>query len=240
MQHFVGKWDAGMATPKHTPQGRGYDTSLNYFEHKNDFWNSKSMQTSCGGTYDLWDTDQPAFDIAGEKQTQYEEYLFRDRMVSIIRDHDASQPLLLFYASHVAHCPLQVPADKLAAFAALTNGTDEAKCHAQTDAINPEGSPFACRAQYHAMVSVLDDNVRNVTDALKAKGMFDDTLIVFSSEYVDAASRHRAAAAARFCRFPPLLASLLPATRSAKLTRPPSMHSLTHSPSHAPSDGGVQ
>ena len=39
-----------------------------------------------------------AFDIAGEKQTQYEEYLFRDRMVSIIRDHDASQPLLLFYA----------------------------------------------------------------------------------------------------------------------------------------------
>ena len=173
-----------MATPRHTPQGRGYDTSLNYFEHKNDFWNSKSMQTSCGGTYDLWDTDRPAFELAGEKQTQYEEYIFRDRMVSIIQEHDPSQPLLLFYASHVAHCPLQVPADKLATFAALTNGTDEAKCHAQTDAINPEGSPFACRAQYHAMVSVLDDNVRNITDALKAKGMFDDTLIVFSSEYV--------------------------------------------------------
>lgn len=32
--HYVGKWDVGMATPKHTPQGRGYDTSLNYFEHK--------------------------------------------------------------------------------------------------------------------------------------------------------------------------------------------------------------
>ena len=66
MQHFVGKWDAGMATPKHTPQGRGYDTSLNYFEHKNDFWNSKSMQTSCGGTYDLWDTDQPAKNLSGK------------------------------------------------------------------------------------------------------------------------------------------------------------------------------
>ena len=32
--HYVGKWDVGMATPKHTPKGRGYDTSLNYFEHK--------------------------------------------------------------------------------------------------------------------------------------------------------------------------------------------------------------
>lgn len=32
--HYVGKWDVGMATPRHTPHGRGYDTSLNYFEHK--------------------------------------------------------------------------------------------------------------------------------------------------------------------------------------------------------------
>ncbi len=29
------QWDAGMATPYHTPQGRGYDTSLNYFGHGN-------------------------------------------------------------------------------------------------------------------------------------------------------------------------------------------------------------
>lgn len=37
--HFVGKWDAGMATPDHTPHGRGYDTSLLYFhrEFMNDY-----------------------------------------------------------------------------------------------------------------------------------------------------------------------------------------------------------
>jgi len=34
----VGKWDAGMATPDHTPQGRGYDQSLIYFHHANDYW----------------------------------------------------------------------------------------------------------------------------------------------------------------------------------------------------------
>ena len=32
------------------------------------------------------------------------------------------------------------------------------------------------------MVSVLDDNVKAVTDALKAKGMWDNLLIVFSSD----------------------------------------------------------
>ena len=36
--HHVGKWDAGMETPTHTPKGRGFDTSLNYFGHGNWAW----------------------------------------------------------------------------------------------------------------------------------------------------------------------------------------------------------
>ena len=28
---MTGKWDAGMATPRHTPRGRGYDAFLGYF-----------------------------------------------------------------------------------------------------------------------------------------------------------------------------------------------------------------
>jgi hypothetical protein len=35
--HFLSCADAGMATPDHTPFGRGYDTSLNYFCHCNDY-----------------------------------------------------------------------------------------------------------------------------------------------------------------------------------------------------------
>lgn len=31
--HMIGKWDAGMATPDHTPAGRGYDSSLIYYHH---------------------------------------------------------------------------------------------------------------------------------------------------------------------------------------------------------------
>ena len=33
-----GKWDAGMATPDHTPFGRGYMQAMNYFHHANDYW----------------------------------------------------------------------------------------------------------------------------------------------------------------------------------------------------------
>eukprot|EP01043_Picozoa_sp_COSAG02_P052341 COSAG02_NODE_5622_length_4175_cov_13.084642_2_plen_461_part_00 len=36
--HMIGKWDAGMATPTHTPAGRGYDSTLIYFSHANDYY----------------------------------------------------------------------------------------------------------------------------------------------------------------------------------------------------------
>jgi len=56
---WVGKYDAGMATWRHTPSGRGFDESLIYFEHKNDYWDQTLMQSSCQaynpivGTYDI-------------------------------------------------------------------------------------------------------------------------------------------------------------------------------------------
>eukprot|EP00937_MAST-01D_sp_MAST-1D-sp2_P005930 g5930.t1 len=39
---MAGKWDCGMATHDHTPQGRGYQHSLFYFHHDNDFWTSRA------------------------------------------------------------------------------------------------------------------------------------------------------------------------------------------------------
>ena len=71
--HHVGKWDAGMATPTHTPRGRGYDSSLNYFGHGNWAWSEgewggstdhqQAMPTP--GFADLWDTDGPARSLRG-------------------------------------------------------------------------------------------------------------------------------------------------------------------------------
>jgi hypothetical protein len=128
--------DAGMATPKHTPEGRGYMSTLNYWSHKNDFWTMVSDQSGCADTVvDLWQANasapagSPAFHLVG---TKYEEYLFRDEALSVLHAHPPSGeapngrprpatdkntpldfvsavPLLLFYAAHVGHFPLQVP-----------------------------------------------------------------------------------------------------------------------------------
>ena len=82
--HFAGKWDAGMATPAHTPHGRGYDTSLNFFGHKNDFYSQSNIQTCCEedqSIIDFWRTDRGASDA---NSTDYSEFLYqKDRHASI-------------------------------------------------------------------------------------------------------------------------------------------------------------
>lgn len=61
--YMSGKWDVGMATPRHTPVGRGYNRSLGYFHHANDYYTEGLPYASigtvnvCNNKYtDLWDT----------------------------------------------------------------------------------------------------------------------------------------------------------------------------------------
>jgi len=171
--HHIGKWDAGMVTPHHTPQGRGYDTSLNYFGHGNwmyserEWLGSYNHRGSVPGPHeedpqtivDFWDTDKPANTLNG---TGYEEYVFRDRILSILADHDQSTPLFLTYASKIVHYPQQAPVEYQEKFSFITDVDN--------------------RRMYHAMVNFLDDQLLNITTTMKNLGMWDNTLMVLSSD----------------------------------------------------------
>ena len=53
------QWDVGMATPDMTPRGRGYDTSLFYFHHDNDYWTSRVRASDrCGAPSALLERKQ--------------------------------------------------------------------------------------------------------------------------------------------------------------------------------------
>lgn len=194
--HVVGKWDLGMATPDHTPYGRGFDSSLIYYEHKVDYWTQVLFQSACqayddGDIVDLWQhnaSSRPAGGIVGGPArgwngTQYIEFTFRDRVLDIISriDPASNASTFVYWTPHVAHCPLQVPDSYLARF---NYPDDEALCQAQTPYIFPgsAGSDYRCRSQYAAMVYLLDEEIGNVTAALKAKGLWADTLMVLHSD----------------------------------------------------------
>ena len=42
------QWDAGMATPEHTPMGRGYSEWVGYYQHANDYWSKRMPIESTG------------------------------------------------------------------------------------------------------------------------------------------------------------------------------------------------
>ena len=159
--HQVGKWDAGMATPDHTPKGRGFDTSFGYFHHANDYYKETAGDCNKTSIVDLWEIDRPAHGINGTGPDNYEEGLFKERLLSVVSKHDPSTPLFLYYAPHIVHAPYQVPDKYLKRFSFIDN---------------------QLRQYYHAMVNYLDDVVGELTDALKKKGMWDNLLFVTSSD----------------------------------------------------------
>ena len=157
--HHVGKWDAGFATHAHTPLGRGFDTTFGYFHHQNDYFTETVGHcTGRGNVTDLWLNTGPAIHLKGN---DYEENMFKEHVLDIIQNHDATAPLFLYYAPHIAHQPLQVPTEYLTRFDFIDDET---------------------RRRYHAMVTYLDDVVGNVTAALESKGIWNDTLLVVSAD----------------------------------------------------------
>ena len=163
--HQVGKWDAGMATPDHIPKGRGFDSSFGYYHHDNDYYTEKVSiciyNKTIAHPVDLWDTDQPAHGVNGTGEDNYEEALFRDHVLDVIKNHNTSTPLFLYYAPHIVHTPLQVPDRYLQKFSSINDST---------------------RQYYHAMVNYLDDVVGAMVAALKSRGMWDNLLFVTSSD----------------------------------------------------------
>ena len=188
-----------MATPDHTPHGRGYKTSLHYFHHCNDYWtytDGAPCNSSATGkpekVVDLWqnnldgsgeqgpahgynNTCQP--DTEGTKCTAYgaktdhvfggyEDALMAQQVMKTLEDHDAATPYFLFWAPHIVHTPLEVPASFY----------DKFDFMADTDRPGHE------RQIYHAMVDFADEAIGNFTGALKSKKMWDDSIIVFSAD----------------------------------------------------------
>merc|ERR1712173_34870 len=87
---------------------------------------------------------------------QYTETLIRERAVSLIHNHDPSTPLFMMYASAQGHYPLQLP--------------------------NHEPSQGTNRETYLGMVTDLDASVGVIVEALKKSGLYDNSIIIFSSD----------------------------------------------------------
>lgn len=178
--HATGKWDAGMATERHTPMGRGYETWLGYFGHCNDYWTEidKCGMQTCGKTemVDLWSQNSSrhpsSFPANAHNNSQkcsqqrqsgceFEDALFLQRAKRIVREHDPQEPLFLFWGIHACHGPRQCPQETYDRFRFIEH----------------KG-----RRMYAALANYMDTMIGELVQELKAQRMYDDSLIVFSSD----------------------------------------------------------
>jgi arylsulfatase A-like enzyme len=147
---IVGKWHLGHADRKFWPQNRGFDHFYGNLVGEVDYFTKER-----GGIID-WQRDGTFL-----KEDGYFTTLIGDEAVRIIEDHDASDPLFLYFASLAPHAPYQAPKEETKRY---------------DDAADEQ------RRTYATMISMLDDQVGRIVAALEKKKMRDNTLIVFSSD----------------------------------------------------------
>ena len=172
-----GKWDSGMAVEEQTPRGRGYDTSLVYLSAANDYWQNAYLQPCAYPTSsdnftarDLWSGAAPARGLNNSLLCSqanqapgcvYEDALFAAHVLDAIASADPGAPFFFVWAPHAVHEPYEVPAAYLAKFAFID---------------------VPVRRFYAAMLNYIDDRIGEVVAALKARGLWANTLFAMASD----------------------------------------------------------
>jgi arylsulfatase len=102
------------------------------------------------------------------------EVMFND-MTGFIKAN-SSQPFFVYWASPIPHVPLQAP-DSLIEYYVQKFGDEPP--YTGDGGYFPQRYPHAT---YAAMVSFLDDRIGKLIDLLKEEGVYEETLIIFTSD----------------------------------------------------------
>lgn len=110
------------------------------------------------------------------EQVEYAPALMQIKALNFIETRETDQPFFLYYASPLPHVPLQAPKEWVQYY--------EEKLGKEEPYLGDKGY-FPNRtpnATYAAMISYLDQQVGELVTTLKSEGIYDNTLIVFTSD----------------------------------------------------------
>ena len=159
-QHFKA---AGFATgalgkwhlgegPGQHPMDRGFDEFVGHLNGGHGYFPESDEKTDYGSKI-----------LDGREPAKWDEYLttYLGRHAVDFVDRHAAEPFFLYLAFNAPHTPMQAREQDLAKFANIENDR---------------------RRKYAAMMTALDEAVGMVLDELEAKGIEDETVVVFFSD----------------------------------------------------------
>jgi arylsulfatase A-like enzyme len=107
--------------------------------------------------------------------TDYSSELMQNELIHFIKDNK-DKPFFMYYANLIPHMPLQAP-KRWVDYYVKKFGDEEP--YAGEHRYFPHRYP---RAAYAAMISYLDEQVGEIITTLKELGLYENTLIIFSSD----------------------------------------------------------
>ncbi|XP_045173721.2 arylsulfatase I-like [Mercenaria mercenaria] len=156
--HMVGKWHLGYHKREYLPTRRGFHSFFGFLNGHGEYFSYKSKYKHYRG-FDLRENEAPA--NIKKYQGKYSTHVYANRVIDIFKQHKTGNPLFVYLSFQAPHTPLQVPESYLNQYK-----------HIQVPG----------RKKYAAMVSCMDEAVGKITQALKDIGVWDNTLLIFTSD----------------------------------------------------------
>lgn len=181
--HGFGKWNQGHASSTQLPTSRGFNTFYGYLTDEIHYHNHTYPEVFCGSldldTQDTSDmlcdyvSDFMAMETNGAFRTisnrTFSNRLFNDKMKHVIHDHvsKSSDPLFVYWAAQNVHGPLDLVPDSWV--------SDE-----QMNVLG--GLPNPHRQLFGRLAAALDKQMKDLIATFTDEGLWDDTLMVFTSD----------------------------------------------------------
>ncbi|UQZ83061.1 Arylsulfatase [Paenibacillus konkukensis] len=154
---LFGKWHLG-ASAEHGPNAHGFDEFFGFRAGCIDYYSHIFYWEQAGGVnpvHDLWHNEQEVWEN-GEYMTE----MITSKAVEYIEASPAEEPFFLMAGYNAPHYPMHAPKRYVDRFPDLP----------------PDRRIMA------AMIAAVDDGVGDIVAALKRKGVYEDTVIFFSSD----------------------------------------------------------
>ena len=186
--YMVGKWHIGYYKEQLVPTRRGFDSFFGFFNKGGDYYSHllcenveialESPSDDCSETtksdsnsgekymkpefcgFDFRTNETAAANYFGH----YSTHLFTHKAIDVIQSHSSKQdgkPFFLYLAYQAVHEPLQVPETYTKPYASVKDRN---------------------RTIYAGMTACMDEGVLNVTTALENSGLWNNTILIFSTD----------------------------------------------------------
>jgi arylsulfatase A len=171
-----GKWGLGYIDTEGSPNKQGFDEFFGY--------NCQSLAHNYYPYY-LWHNSDKVIleQNSGNQANQYAPEIIHNQALNFI-ESNKDIPFFLFYSTVLPHAELSVPENYLAKYREkflpekIFRGVDGGENYRR----GPYGSQAEPRAAFAAMVDYLDNQVGELVNKLKELGIYDNTLIIFTSD----------------------------------------------------------